>query len=119
MVNMGQQLYEPPNVAGWELGTGWFSTGGMLARMNFVAAVATNQKFALRDAARPYNLMPSTLLAFVLDRLSVPDLDPEVASSLMDYIRAGGTWTGSDTQLLNRTAGTFHLLAGSGWYQFV
>ena len=47
--NMGQQLFEPPDVAGWELGPGWFSTGSMLARMNFAAQLATNQKFNLRD----------------------------------------------------------------------
>ena len=26
LVNMGQQLFEPPDVDGWELGPGWFST---------------------------------------------------------------------------------------------
>ena len=46
---MGQQLFEPPDVAGWELGRGWFSSGGMLARMNFAAQLASNQKFNLRD----------------------------------------------------------------------
>ena len=51
-VNMGQQLFEPPDVNGWELGPGWFSSGGMLARMNFAAQLATNQKFDLRDVAR-------------------------------------------------------------------
>ena len=49
---MGQQLFEPPDVAGWDLGPGWFSSGGMLARMNFAAQLATNQKFALRDLSR-------------------------------------------------------------------
>src|SRR4029077_19237813 len=35
LVNMGQQLFEPPDVGGWSVGQSWFSTGGMLARMNF------------------------------------------------------------------------------------
>ena len=26
LLNMGQQLFEPPDVNGWELGPGWFST---------------------------------------------------------------------------------------------
>ena len=52
LINMGQQLFEPPDVAGWDLGPGWFSSGGMLARMNFAAQLATNQKFALRDLSR-------------------------------------------------------------------
>ena len=35
--NMGQQLFEPPDVAGWERGQAWFTTAAMLARMNFAA----------------------------------------------------------------------------------
>jgi len=119
MVAMGQVLFDPPDVNGWELGPGWFSTAGMLSRMNFASDLAKNQRIALREAARPYRVMPSTLVAFALDRMSVPNLAPEVVNSLVDYIRAGGTWTGSDSQLLNRAGGLFHLLGGSGVYQFV
>jgi uncharacterized protein (DUF1800 family) len=32
LISMNQVLFEPPDVAGWELGPGWFSTGTMLAR---------------------------------------------------------------------------------------
>ena len=52
MSNMGQQLFEPPDVSGWDLGTNWFSSGAMLTRMNFAAQLATNQKFNLRDIGR-------------------------------------------------------------------
>ena len=38
--NMGQILYEPPDVSGWDLGQSWFSTGAMLARMNFASTLA-------------------------------------------------------------------------------
>jgi uncharacterized protein (DUF1800 family) len=31
MANMGQQLYEPPDVNGWALGAEWFSTASLLA----------------------------------------------------------------------------------------
>ena len=119
MVNMGQQLYEPPDVAGWDLGPGWFSTGGMLARMNFAAQLATNQKFALRDAARPSKATPQSLTAFAVDRLTMPAPAAEVSSTLIDYVRAGSTWAGTEAQLLTKTAGLVHLLAGSGDYQFV
>ena len=117
--NMGQQLFEPPDVNGWDIGPAWFSTGGMLARMNFAAALATNQRFELREQARPYNASPEGLLSFVLGRLSLPEPDPPVRAALLDYVRAGGTWTGSDAQLLNKTGGLFHLLTGSGDYQLV
>ena len=120
LVNMGQTLFEPPDVAGWDLGTWWFSTGGMLARMNFASQLVANQKFNLRDLARPYKSSPETLITgFALSRLTMPMPDPDVYNALLTYVRAGGTWTGSDTQLANKAGGTVHLLAGSADYQFV
>ena len=120
LVNMGQTLYEPPDVSGWDLGTWWFSTGGMLARMNFAAALASNQKFALRDLSRPYKTSPDTMISsFALSRLTIRTPDQPVYDALVNYVRAGGTWTGSDTQLTNKAGGIVHLLAGSADYQFV
>jgi uncharacterized protein (DUF1800 family) len=119
LVNMGQQLFEPPDVNGWDVGPGWFSTAGMLARMNFAAALATNQKFLLRDAARPFRQTPESLVDFVLSTLSLQQPAPPVYQSYVDYVRAGGAWTGSETQLLNKAGGLFHLMTGSGEYQLV
>ena len=51
MANMGQILFEPPDVSGWRLGTDWFGTGTLLSRMNFAATLAANQQFTLQGAA--------------------------------------------------------------------
>jgi uncharacterized protein (DUF1800 family) len=119
LLNMGQQLYEPPDVNGWDVGPGWFSTGGMLARMNFAATLATNQRFALRELARPHKDNPEKLVDFVVATMSLPPLDPSVRATLVNYVNAGGTWTGSEAQLLSKAAGLFHLMAGSGDFQLV
>ena len=119
MLNMGQQLFEPPDVNGWDLGPTWFTTGGMLARMNFASQLATNQRFALRDAARSSAGTPDSLVAFVTERLSLPALSSSEQATLTDYVRAGGTWTASETQILNKAGGLAHLLTGSGEFQFV
>ena len=119
LTNMGQQLFEPPDVAGWDLGRGWFSTGGMLARMNFAAQLASNQKFNLRDLARPVAKTPESLLSFVLDRLTPNDFAPSAYNALLDYTRAGINWTGSDDQLATKASGLVHLVLGSGDYQLV
>jgi uncharacterized protein (DUF1800 family) len=119
MLSMGQQLFEPPDVSGWDVGPLWFSTGAMLARMNFASQLATNQKVALREAARPFKTTPESLVGFATDTLTLPALAPAETTALTDYVKAGGAWTGSDTQLLNKTAGVFHLLTGTGEYQFV
>jgi uncharacterized protein (DUF1800 family) len=119
LVNMGQQLYEPPDVNGWDLGPGWFTTGGMLARMNFASQLATNQRFSIREAARPNATSPESLVDFVVAALSLPALDSSVRSTLINYVNLGGAWTGSETQLLNKAGGLFHLMLGSGEYQLV
>ena len=59
------------------------------------------------------------LVDFASGALSLPDLSSENYGALVNYVRTGGTWTGSESQLLAKSAGLFHLLAGSGEYQFV
>src|SRR5215207_6306411 len=119
LVNMGQQLFEPPDVNGWDLGRGWFSSGGMLARMNFAAQLASNQKFNLRDLAKPVANTPESLLSFVLDKLTPNDFATTSYNALLDYARAGITWNGSDDQIATKAAGLVHLVVGSGDYQLV
>ena len=68
LTNMGQQLYEPPDVNGWELGPGWISTSSMLARMNFASTLAANQRFNLARDAQPYRQTPERVLEYMLAR---------------------------------------------------
>ncbi len=119
LANMGQQLFEPPDVAGWELGRGWFSSGAMLARMNFAALLATNQKFRIRDLSKGHAATPEELLYHLLDRLSPPEYSSAALNALIDYARAGDAWTGSDAQIAAKGAGLVHLILGSGDYQLV
>jgi uncharacterized protein (DUF1800 family) len=119
LTNMGQTLFEPPDVAGWELGPGWFSTGAMLARMNFASTLAANQKFNLARAAAPYRSTPENVLEFFLDRLSPSPFEHTPHAELVAYLRSGGAWTGSDAQLNTKAAGLAKLIVGSAEYQFV
>jgi uncharacterized protein (DUF1800 family) len=119
LTNMGQTLFEPPDVAGWELGQGWFSTGAMLARMNFASALAANQKFNLARDATTARSSPEQLAAFFTDRLTSAPFDAAPYAELTAYLRAGGAWTGSDTQLQSKASGLVRLIVGSGEYQFV
>jgi uncharacterized protein (DUF1800 family) len=119
LINMGQQLFEPPDVNGWELGKGWFSSGGMLARMNFAATLAQNQRINLRDQSRGKVNSPESLVSFMLDRLTPPDFAPDAYAALVDYTRFGGNWTGSDAQLATKASGLAHLITGSGDYQLM
>ncbi|HUR32739.1 MAG TPA: DUF1800 domain-containing protein [Vicinamibacterales bacterium] len=117
--NMGQNLFDPPDVAGWDLGRSWFSTGSMLARMNFASQLAANQKFNLAAAGKGSADSPEALLAFVLDALKTPSFDNEVTAALLGYLRGTGAWTGSTAQLQSKVPGLIHLVAGTPEYQFV
>ena len=119
MITMEQQLFEPPNVAGWSLGENWFTSGSMLARMNFAAQLAGNQKFELRNAARGMVRSPENLVSWAMDRMTPSPFDTSSYNALVDYARAGSAWTGSDTQLATKASGVAHLIAGSGEYQLV
>ena len=119
MTNMGQLLFEPPDVSGWDLGESWFSSAGMLARMNFASQLASNQKFNLRDSVKGAARSPEGLLSLMLDRLTAPAYSSGSYQALLDYTRAGGAWTGSDTQLATKASGLAHLIIGSGDYQLV
>ena len=117
--NMGQNLFDPPDVAGWDLGRSWFSTGSMLARMNFASTLAANQKFNLAASAKGSAESPEALLAFVLDALKTPAYDSDVTNALLGYLRSTGAWTASTAQLQAKVPGLVHLVAGTPEYQFV
>jgi hypothetical protein len=118
---MGQVLFEPPDVNGWELGQGWFSSGAMLSRMNFAGTIAFNQRFNLaRDAANARS-SPESLLDYFFSRLSAAHYDGEPREAFMAFLRAGtgANWTGSDAQLQSKGNGLARLIVGSSEYQLV
>jgi uncharacterized protein (DUF1800 family) len=121
VANMGQILYEPPDVSGWDTGQSWFSTSAMLARMNFASALAGNQKFNLTIAAKSASATktPEALLSYFVDALATTPLDSSVTAELSNYLHANGAWTGSDAQLQAKAPGIVHLIAGSPEYQLV
>jgi uncharacterized protein (DUF1800 family) len=119
LANMGQQLFEPPNVGGWPLGADWFSTGTMLARTNFAATLAANQKAFLGASLKSESGTPNALLAAMLDRVTPAPLDSGPQQALMSYLSAAGAWTGTGEQLNTRASGLARLLVGSSEYQLV
>ena len=120
LANMGQILFEPPDVSGWDTGQAWFSTSAMLARQNFAAQLAANQRFNFAAAAKNAGATssPDALLSFVTGQLVTMPLATGVAGELAAYVRANGAWNGGDTQVQQKSAGLVHLVAGLPEYQF-
>jgi uncharacterized protein (DUF1800 family) len=118
LVNMGQQLYEPPDVNGWALGAEWFSTASMLSRMNFAATLMANQRFNLQTAAAAARTSPEALLDFHLKRYTPSPLSDPATAALLDYLRQGVAWPVTDAQLASKASGLARLVVGSAEYQF-
>jgi uncharacterized protein (DUF1800 family) len=121
LTNMGQTLFEPPDVAGWDVGRGWVSTGGLLARMNFASTLASNQRFNIaRNVPTAFRSSPDKLVQFLLDRYSPAPLDADPYDALVVYARAGvSSWTGSDAQITTKAPSLTRLIVASGEYQLV
>ena len=115
--NMGQQLYEPPDVNGWETGPGWISTSSMLARMNFSSTLAANQRFNLARDLQPHGQSPERVLEYMQARFRTMGFTPAATTAMTDYLQSTA-WTGSDAQLQQRIPGLTRLIVGSGEYQF-
>src|SRR5688500_17971365 len=99
LANMGQLLFEPPNVGGWPLGAGWFATGTMLARTNFAATLGASQKEHFAVTLESEGGTPQALLAAMLDRVTPAPFDTAPQQAMVTYLVAGGAWTGSAAQL--------------------
>jgi uncharacterized protein (DUF1800 family) len=119
LVNMGQQLYEPPDVNGWALGAEWFSTASMLSRMNFAATLMGNQRINLGRDLQPYRQSPDRVLDYMLNRYNYAPYTTDVYNALLEYARGGGAWNGNDTQLNTKGAGIARLIVASSEFQFV
>jgi uncharacterized protein (DUF1800 family) len=101
---MGQQLYAPPNVKGWEAGKAWLNTATVLARHNFAHSLV-NGMGDLNTYAKRFNLQtffpavnplafvlrlgikePGRIVDFYAELLLPGDLRPAVREKLIAYI---------------------------------
>lgn len=104
---MGQELFNPPNVAGWPGGPAWLSSGTWLARLNFANLVtslpATGSPSGREAAAGPEGSSNPPLTAAsdpaeVVDHLTEQLLDgtiaPEQRQVLIGYLTPPGGGVG-------------------------
>jgi uncharacterized protein (DUF1800 family) len=134
MARMGQDLFNPPSVKGWDGGMAWISTSTLFERFNFAASLTTQ-----RGGEGTSHVDPETLLrgvtptshAELLDRalealldgdvsastrtallayLSTPEPDPKRPSASLPF-----AW---DTKMVDeKLRGLLHLILASPEYQ--
>jgi uncharacterized protein (DUF1800 family) len=95
-VEMGQRLYAPPSVAGWEWGRAWINSTTMLARANLVLALLGGDDEAMGRRLDPAALAarhgfrrPEAAAGFLLDLLVPGPLDPAVKGPILKAAAAG------------------------------
>ena len=96
LTNMGQVVFEPPSVFGWDWETGWLSSATLLARYGFARDV-TSARGSGGTSFRPdrlFDLSETNAAAIVLqvtDLLGVTDqLTTAEKDALRDYLTDGG-----------------------------
>ena len=84
---MGQELYNPPNVAGWKSNEYWISTSAAGARANFadnVAYALDKNKLLVDSVSKP----PDQAVQAVLDQFQVLSPAPRTLEVLNAWIAA-------------------------------
>lgn len=94
---MGQALFNPPNVAGWPGGAAWLNTATWIARLNFANRVATDRQGVRLNPAIwfPDGRLPSDSAAFV-DRLGELLLDGNLGAEQRAILLDFGSEPGID-----------------------
>jgi hypothetical protein len=88
---MGQDVFEPPTVKGWDGGRLWISSTSMLQRANFAAELVTGSRLgAIADpetsAARLALDNPGKIVRHYADLLLNRGLETDVAARLTGYL---------------------------------
>jgi len=92
---MGQGLYVPPSVAGWDGGPGWINSTAMLARANLALGLLSEQNDALGQRFNPWLLATrrgfggrDRIAGFFIDLLAQGQLEPKARDQIDKAARA-------------------------------
>ena len=92
MRQLGQELFNPPNVAGWFGGRSWVNAATLLVRFNTTAAIANQLGTPTLAGQPPARLLqdqpsPAARVDRVVDLLLDGDASPEERATLLEYAR--------------------------------
>jgi uncharacterized protein (DUF1800 family) len=109
--DMGQELFEPPDVSGWKGGAAWANTAATLARYNFAARIGklvTDN--AVRTVLDSAGGQPRDTAPLWMHRLGILSLLPSTQASIDRYLEASNA---AKTDPGVRTRGVLTLLLAS------
>lgn len=87
MTRMGQRLFFPPNVKGWDGGAAWVNSGTLLTRENFAAGVCGNaQMMQSVKWMSAEKFEPKAVAATIVDAVLQGDVSPAARAQLEAYL---------------------------------
>jgi hypothetical protein len=94
-VQMGQGLFAPPSVAGWDWGQAWINSTTLLARANYILALLSDDDDTMGHRCDPAGVAarhgfhrPVEAAKFLLDLLIAGPLDPSVKDPIQKAVAA-------------------------------
>jgi uncharacterized protein (DUF1800 family) len=88
---MGQELFYPPNVAGWPGGENWLTSDTMIARQNFLKRTINSQAIAQSTWLRGMPMQPRTVASTLVGSILQGDAAPASVFKLDGYLGGAGT----------------------------
>ncbi|MCH8173063.1 MAG: DUF1800 domain-containing protein [Proteobacteria bacterium] len=118
LAKLGQDVFEPPTVKGWEGGRLWIHSASMLQRANFAPALTSGSRFGTIDdpesvLASAGRKTPDDVVRYYTDLLLSGDVDQASREQLIEYLRKAEGDRGS------RSRGLIHLIMSMPEYQLV
>jgi uncharacterized protein (DUF1800 family) len=120
---MEQDLFNPPDVSGWDGGLKWINTATMLVRYNFANAVVT-ARGGTTGIFKPENLLagknlqtPEQLIDYLLQVLGPLRISDQTRQLFIDYLKAGGAFQLNPATIDNNVRGLIHLIMTLPHYQ--
>lgn len=89
MRRMGQELFSPPDVGGWPVGSVWLAPGAFIARYDWAMALFT--RWHQQPAASRKALPPATDLEAWAAILGIPDLSAATKAAITHSFEANAT----------------------------
>lgn len=129
MARMGQDLFMPPNVKGWDGGTAWIATDTMMERFNFANRITSARFASMEKQETPSQIVAKQglksagqLVDYFVDLLVDGDVPASARTKLVAYVSSdisgNPVTTVPDEQTLDaKLRGLVHLIMTLPTYQ--
>lgn len=91
LVQMGQILFFPPNVAGWPGGANWLTSQTVIARENFVAGLVNSPMMDQVSWMQQVPIKASAAASDLVHTILYGDASPGAIAQLAEYLNGTGT----------------------------